>query len=174
MSVTAIADRHAGSAVVQLADGGTVLVRPLLPADGPALADFHHRLSEESRYHRFFSFHPHLTADEVRHLTELEHPARVAYAVEADGELVAVGRYDAAGDRAEVAFTVTDAHQGRGIGTVLLAVLAECARAHGIRTFFADVLCDNRAMLHVFHDAGYDLHTEMAAGVLHVTFDLDR
>jgi GNAT superfamily N-acetyltransferase len=172
MNPGAAVDRHAGAAVVELPDGGRVLLRPLTPDDGPALVRFHEHLSDQSRYRRFLSPHPHLTETEVRHLTVLDHPARVAYAVESGGELVAVGRYEGAGDRAEVAFTVAEGHQGRGIGTILLAVLAECARSHGIRAFFAEVLCENTAMLHVFRDAGFDLHSEIDAGVVHVTFDL--
>jgi RimJ/RimL family protein N-acetyltransferase len=165
-------DRHAGAAEVELSDGGTILVRPLATEDGPALCRFHDALSEESRYRRFLSPHPHLAPAEVRHLTELRHPDRVAYAAEVDGELVAVGRYERQGDAAEVAFTVADADQGRGIATVLLAALAACASSHGIRTFFADVLCENHAMLRVFADAGFDLHSSFSAGVIHVTFDL--
>jgi GNAT superfamily N-acetyltransferase len=173
MSASAAVDRHDGAAVVELADGGQVLLRPLTPGDGPALLRFHEDLSEQSRYRRFLSPHPHLTESEVRHLTVLEHPARVAYAVESGDDLIAIGRYEGDGDRAEVAFTVADEHQGRGIGTILLAVLAECARSHGIRAFFADVLCENTAMLHVFRDAGFDLHSELDAGVVRVTFELE-
>jgi GNAT superfamily N-acetyltransferase len=172
MSSVAGLDRHAGTAVVELPDGGHIVVRPVTPGDGPALSQLHEHLSDQSRYRRFLSPHPHHTDTEVRHLTVLEHPQRVAYAAEADGVVVAVGRYERTGEEAEVAFTVADEHQGRGIGTILLAVLAECARSHGIRTFVADVLCENTAMLHVFRDAGFELHTELHAGVVHVTFDL--
>jgi RimJ/RimL family protein N-acetyltransferase len=167
-------DVHHGAAGIQLADGGWITVRPISPADGPALARFHDALSDESRYHRFLSPHPHLTDDEVHHLTELDHPDRVAYVAESRDELIAVGRYERSGDTAEVAFTVADDHQGRGIGTILLSVLATCAASHGITSFFADVLCENHAMVRVFRDAGFSLQSEVAAGVIHLVFDLDR
>ena len=167
-----VTDVHRGAARVQLADGGWITLRPIAPGDGLALARFHDALSDQSRYRRFLSPHPHLTEGELHDLTELEHPDRVAEVAELDGELIAVGRYARAGDTAEVAFTVADAHQGRGIGTVLLSVLAACARSHGITSFFADVLCENHAMLRVFRDAGFELHSDVSAGVIHVVFDL--
>ncbi len=165
-------DRHWGATGVQLADGRTVVVRLILPEDATALCRFHDALSAQSRYRRYLSAHPHLAPDEVRHLTELQHPDRVAFVTEIDGEIVGVGRYERQGDAAEVAFTVADDHQGRGIATVLLAALTACALSHGIRSFFADVLCENHAMLQVFRDAGFDVHSSTASGVVHVTFDL--
>ena len=60
---------------------------------------------------------------------------------------------------AEVAFVVGDEHQGRGIGTVLLEHLAAAARERGITRFVAETLADNRRMLGVFRDAGFDEHT---------------
>jgi GNAT superfamily N-acetyltransferase len=168
----ALLDRHGGEAVVELPDGGSILVRLLEPVDAPALRRFHDSLSDQSRYRRFLSPHPHLSEADLDHLTELQHPDRVAFVAEADGELAGVGRYERQGDTAEVAFTVADAHQGRGIGTILLAALAACAAAHGIRSFFAEVLCENHAMLHVFRDAGYDVRSTASAGVVQVRFDL--
>ena len=50
---------------------------------------------------------------------------------------------------------VADAHQGRGIGSVLLEHLAEIGRELGITRFEAVVLAENRTMLRVFLDAGY-------------------
>ena len=108
----------------------------------------------------------------MRWFTEMEQPGRVAYIAETGGVLVAVGRYDRCGDMAEVAFTVADAHQGRGLGTVLLVVLARHAAGQGIRSFFADVLVENRQMLQVFRDAGFELATELSAGIIHLTFVL--
>ena len=80
-----------------------------------------------------------------------------------DGRIVALANYARLRDRrvAEVAFTVADDHQGRGIGTRLLERLAEAAAAVGIGQFLAEVLPDNRSMLSVFRDAGFDIVREL-------------
>ena len=71
-------------------------------------------------------------------------------------------------DRAEVAFAVSDAVQGHGIGTRLLEQLAGLARAEGIQTFDAYVLGDNRRMLDVFRDSGFAMTSVVEHGVCHV------
>jgi hypothetical protein len=63
--------------------------------------------------------------------------------------------------RAEVAFLVADAWQGRGISTIMLAHLAEVAEQHGISTFIAEVLPHNHRMIDVFRQSGFpvELHS---------------
>ena len=94
------------------------------------------------------------------------------------GEIIAVARYDRldpAGDHdgqagppdAEVAFTIDDAHQGRGLGTLMLEYLAAAGRENGIGRFVAETMPDNRRMVRVFHDAGYQTIDRFADGVDH-------
>jgi acetate---CoA ligase (ADP-forming) len=73
---------------------------------------------------------------------------------------------------AEVAFAVEDALQGKGIGTRLLEQLAASAAAVGIESFVAEVLAENRAMLGVFADAGFDVTRTLAGGSVEVRFPL--
>jgi acyl-CoA synthetase (NDP forming)/GNAT superfamily N-acetyltransferase len=158
-----------------LKDGGTVHVRPIRPDDGPRLEALHGRLSSESIYLRFFSAHPRLTAREVEHFTNVDHVSRFALVALLGDDLVAVVRYDAWPGRtdAEVALVVDDAHQGRGIGTVLLEHLAAAARQRGITEFRASVLPSNRRMLSVFRSAGFHTARQLADGVVDVTLALD-
>ena len=72
--------------------------------------------------------------------------------------------------RAEVAFTVADAHQGRGVGTLLLEHLAAIARRQGIDTFEAYVLGENNRMLEVFAASGFTVQRALDTGVFHVAF----
>jgi GNAT superfamily N-acetyltransferase len=90
-----------------------------------------------------------------------------------------VGRYDRLGSAgtsdaadAEVAFVVADAHQGRGIGSILLEHLAAAARERGIKRFVAEVLAENSRMVRVFTDAGYSAKYEYDSGVVHLTFPI--
>ncbi len=159
---------------VVLADGGTVLIRPVRPEDGPALARFHERLSEESVYLRYFSAHPHLTDEEIVRLTTVDYRWRLALVAVLGDDLVAVARYEgrAGTTDAEVAFLVDEAHQGRGIGTILLEWLAAAARAAGITEFFATTLWSNRAMRSVFSDAGFETTTNTVGGEVRVRFSV--
>ncbi|HWI02914.1 MAG TPA: GNAT family N-acetyltransferase, partial [Acidimicrobiales bacterium] len=161
---------------VVLADGGTVRVRPIQPADGPALVTFHSGLSDDAVYHRYFAAKPKLSDADVAHLTTVDHVDRVALVAELGRELLAVARYErlpAPPSDAEVAFVVSDKHQGRGIGTVLLEHLASAARERGINRFVAETLADNGRMLDVFRNAGFDERTKMGDGVVSVAMIIE-
>jgi ribosomal protein S18 acetylase RimI-like enzyme len=58
---------------------------------------------------------------------------------------------------AEVAFTVKDEYQNKGIGTALLSYLTDLAREYGIEGFVAEVRVDNTVMVHVFNKAGFEI-----------------
>ncbi len=165
--------RWAGDVV--LSDGGTVHVRPIRPADADALVAMHGRLSPESIYFRFFSPKPRLTDKEIERFTVVDFRDRVALVAMLGDDMVAVARYDRwrHEDEAEVAFTVDDAHHGRGIATVLLEHLAAIAREMGLKRFTAEVLPDNRPMLGVFRAAGFEVSTRFTSGIIDVAFDLD-
>src|SRR3712207_8531313 len=75
---------------------------------------------------------------------------------------------------AEVAFLIEDAHQGRGLGSVLLEHLAAAARERGIKRFVAEVLAQNSRMVRVFHDAGYKATREYEEGVVHLAFPIEQ
>ena len=157
---------------VVLADGGTAYVRPIRPNDGPALVALHSRLSSSTIYNRFFTPHPELSSTEVERFTHVDYVDRMALVALIDEELVAVARYDRlpGGDEAEVAFVVDDAHQSRGLGTLLLEHLAAAAREHGVTRFVAETLAANNAMLNVFRDAGYEHERHFEREVVRVTF----
>ncbi|MFH5879520.1 GNAT family N-acetyltransferase [Arthrobacter sp. NA-172] len=160
---------------VVLRDGGTAHLRPISPEDAGALQAFHTAQSETSIYLRFFTFKSRLSSKELRRFTEVDHTDRVAFVITIGGEIVGVGRYDRLDDptEAEVAFNISDVQQGRGIGSILLEHLAAAARENGIRRFTAEVLPENRKMLRVFADAGYELVRKFDDGVVNVEFNID-
>ncbi len=161
---------------VVLSDGGTAHLRPIRPEDAELLRTFHARLSPESIYYRFFSPRPHLSDRDVEHFTTVDYDRRVALIATIAEEMVAVVRYDSLADRpetAEVAFLVEDAHQGRGLGAVLLEHIAAAARERGVRRFVASVLPDNRRMTGVFREAGYQAEQRFEEGVIELVLDLE-
>lgn len=161
---------------VTLRDGSQVAVRPIGPQDaGPLLAGFE-RLSEASRYRRFLSPMQELSEPMLRYLTEVDHhdhEALVAFG--ADGTLVGVARSvrsPSDPQAAEAAVTVADDWQGRGLGTALLGLLADRARAEGISRFTALMLADNRDMLDLFENLGPVQILERTSGTIELEITL--
>ena len=159
---------------VLAADGGILHLRPVRPDDAERIAALHSRLSDRTRYFRYFGAYPRIPDRDLHRLVHVDHVDRVALVAELGAEILAVGRYDrvGSGTDAEVAFVVEDAHQGRGVGSVLLEHLAAAARERGVRRFVADVLAENARMVRVFRDAGYSSTREYVDGVVHLTFPI--
>lgn len=166
-------DRWASDVV--LTDGTTARLRPISPDDDDAIRSFHSRQSRESVYFRYFSPRPHLSDEDIRHLTHVDGIDRMAFVAERDGELIGVARYDRYGERpiAEVAFFTDDEHHRRGIATLMLEYLAAYAREVGISGFDAHVLPTNRRMVRVFTQAGFQVSSEFNDGVIEVTLDIE-
>jgi acyl-CoA synthetase (NDP forming)/RimJ/RimL family protein N-acetyltransferase len=158
---------------VVLRDGGVVHLRPIRPDDVPAIEAFHAGQSAESIYLRFFAPLQQLSARELERFTNVDHRDRVGLVATLGDAIVGIGRYDRIkGPTAEVAFNISDAHQGRGIGSVLLEHLTAAARERGIRRFVADVLPQNRKMIGVFSQAGYTVRHRYEDGVIALEFDI--
>jgi L-amino acid N-acyltransferase YncA len=164
---------------VTLPDGARLLIRPIRPDDKEKMAAAFEQLGPESRYRRFLSPHSRLTRGELRYLTEVDHVTHEALvAVVPDtAEGVGVARYVADPERpgtAELAVTVLDTWQGRGVGSLLLDALVESARANRIRRFTASVLATNAPMLALLDSLG-DAHlTGRSDGVCEYAVDLPR
>lgn len=141
-----------------LRDGSVVVIREVQAADAPLLADGFARLSYESRQSRFLTGKPNLTAAELRYLTQIDHQNHEAFGALNlhDGRGLGIARYirDAeCPQRAEVAVTIVDDWQRRGLGTELLGRLADRARQEGIRYFTALVAADNDAVVGLLDDS---------------------
>lgn len=159
---------------VLLKDGRVAQLRPILKADAERLVEFYARVSEQSKYFRFFAPYPTLSDKDVTRFTTVDNDRRVAFVVTLHSTIIGVGRYDAiSDDEAEVAFLVEDAHQGRGVGQLLLEHLAQAGRERGIRTFVADVLPSNSRMQQIFREMGYQVDGMVDGGVTRLTFRIE-
>ena len=161
---------------VVLRDGSTLRLRPVRPGDREGLLALYGRLSPDSRWFRFFGT---TSGDEaeVSRLLGADHDSDFVLIAEAGGRISGVALYfrdPNAPDRAEVAFAIADALQGRGVGTRMLEVLAGIARDHRIATFDAYVLQDNRQMLQVFLDSGFETERRLEGGMFRVVLSLAR
>jgi RimJ/RimL family protein N-acetyltransferase len=145
-----------------LRDGSAVLIRQVQNADAPLLADGFTRLSAQSRQMRFLTKKKKLSPAELRYFTDLDHHDHEALGAldHADGRGVGIARYvrDAQDPHAaEIAVTIIDDWQGRGLGTELLAQLIDRARQEGIRRFTALVVADNKVMAGLLRNVSAEL-----------------
>jgi RimJ/RimL family protein N-acetyltransferase len=169
--------------LAELRDGTRVEVRAVRPTDKVALQLGFSRLSPESVYNRFFQSKRELSAEELRYLTEVDFDRHIALVVTLQDDpaypehpIIGVARFVRLADdgsRAEVAFTVGDPYQGRGMATLLLHHLVVLGRRLGVRHFEAEVLPDNRQMLEVFQHGGLPWRETAREGVVHVELQLD-
>ncbi len=158
---------------VVLRDGTVAHIRPITPEDAEGIQHFHSRQSAESIYLRFFAPLRELSARDLHRFTHVDHHDRVALVATLDGEIIGIGRYDRIDpSSAEVAFNISDHFQGKGIGSVMLEHLAAIAQEMGINRFVAEVLPQNRKMLTVFKEAGYEVTHHIEDGVVEVSFDI--
>jgi len=157
---------------VLLADGRVATIRPLTPADHDAVLALHDAVGDDALRLRFFAANRVAAREYAARLVAADRhaPALGAYV---DGVLLAVAGAEASGaETAEVAFLVADAAHGLGLGTLLLEHLAAAGRDGGLRSFTAEVLAENSAMLRVFADCGFDVHRETDRGVVTLSLDL--
>ena len=89
--------------------------------------------------------------------------------------MVASGSYDRLREPsvAEVAFTVAEDLQGRGVATRILEQLAEIGAEQGIARFDAEVMDSNQAMLAVFGRAGFGVRSKLDFDELLVSLDIE-
>jgi RimJ/RimL family protein N-acetyltransferase len=143
-----------------LHDGRVVRARAIRPDDTDRLREFHTHLSLDSIIFRYFHLVPTLSQDQAEHLTHLDYADRMALVATvgsgAQEQIIGVVRYERlAPTSAEVAFLVRDDYQHRGIATGLFHLLADYARALGIRTFLAEIMPSNLHMRDMLRHAGY-------------------
>lgn len=161
-----------------LPDGTRAVLRPIRAQDKEALRDAFGRLSPESVRTRFLTTKSHLTQADLVYLTEVDdrdHVAVVAVLAERPSMIVGVGRFVRLAEdpaAAEAAIAVGDPWQGMGLGRHLGLVLADLARARGIRRFTATLLAENVAAHRIFAAISARLRTEVHGGVEELVVEL--
>ena len=163
---------------VRLRDGSRVLIRPVRSTDASLIAEGFARLSERSRRMRFLGKKDELTAAELHYYANVDHHDHEALGAldPGSGRGVGVARYVRdADDRqaAEIALTIADDWQGRGLGTELLARLSQRAREEGIGRFTAVVASENVPMGMLLRTVGA-VQTGRNFGTLEYEIALER
>ena len=162
-----------------LQDGTEIFFRPIKPTDEPAMSDMLYSLSPASVRTRYMAqtvAFPHRDIQQLTNIDYTQDISIVGTVPSVSGEqVVAIAQYylDPKTHAAEVAFLVQDEWQKKGMGTFLLAYLAQIAKKRGVKQFYAKVLAMNKPMLAIFHNSGYQIKTEFDGEVYNVTYDLE-
>jgi len=152
-----------------------IFLRPVKITDEHLLKDFFYSLSGDSMYHRFISIRSDMHHDRIQQFVVIDYTKEMvilAVVQEGDQEVIAgMGQYfiDEKTHTAEVAFLVRDEYHGRGIGTELLLYLTYLAKKNGLHGFSAEVLVDNKPMLQIFENAGFEIEKHVEAGLYELT-----
>lgn len=141
----------------QIQDGTQIGIRQACSADRDAIRDFVAGMSPRTRYLRFFTGAPAVTAATLGRLAGDGDHIDAVVATESDmiiGHAMAADTTDPSGAAmTEIGVAVTDGRQGQGVGSALTRALAARAQARGVTTLAMDVLADNRAVLSMIADA---------------------
>ena len=158
-----------------LADGTTVCIRPVTPADHDQVRKLYEEMSPENLRLRFFSVSPRSAALSADRACAPAHPGYRALLAETHGQVIGLAEYDTAGekDEAEISIAVCDGLHHRGVGTLLVEHLVSAARAEGITTFTADALSENREILRLFADLGLRTARRFEGPEVRCTIQLD-
>ncbi|OBK54593.1 acetyltransferase [Mycobacterium kubicae] len=160
---------------VRLRDGTELTLRPVLPGDRERTVHGHVHFSSETLYRRFMSAR--VPTERLMHyLAEVDYVDHFVWVMTDRGDPVADARFvrdDADPTVAEIAFTVADAYQHRGIGTFLIDALAVAARVDGVERFSARMLSDNAPMRAIMDRHGAVWQRE-DIGVITTVIDVPR
>jgi GNAT superfamily N-acetyltransferase len=155
--------------LVTLHDGRSVLIRPVLPSDAPALAESIKSADADTIRRRFLGGHLRVTSALLEFLTTVDFASRFALvAVEPVSQRgVAIARYEPAEQdgAAEVAVAVMPGWRGAGLAGQLLRMLAQAAGERGIHTFTGTYLADNNAAAALINEAHEPAKRATSVGV---------
>jgi len=151
--------------------GLEIFLRPVKISDEPLLKDFFYSLSDNSLYRRFISLRKDMPHERLQEFVVIDYTKQmVLVATISKGEreeVIGLGQYfiDEASYTAEVGFAVRDEYQNKGVGTELLYYITYLAKRQGLLGFYAEVLFENRPMLHLFEKMGFNIEKRREDGV---------
>ncbi len=160
---------------IRMRDGTHLLLRPVLPGDDVRTVHGHIQFSSETLYRRFMTAR--LPSPALMHyLSEVDYVDHFVWVVTDGSDPVADARFvrdESDPTVAEIAFTVADAYQGRGVGSFLIGALSIAAEVDGIERFSVRMLSDNLPMRTIMDRYGAVWQRE-DIGVITTVIDVPR
>jgi acyl-CoA hydrolase/GNAT superfamily N-acetyltransferase len=154
--------------------GFQLFLRPVKITDEPLLKDFFYSLSDRSLHRRFLSWRTDIPHERLQDFVIIDYTKEISILAiigrQENEIIVGLGQYgvDEATHTAEVAVAVRDDYQNRGIGSELLSYMTYLAKREGLLGFTAEVLVENKPMLQVFEQGGFDITRQVETGVYHL------
>ncbi|MDJ0784252.1 MAG: GNAT family N-acetyltransferase [Desulfosarcinaceae bacterium] len=161
-------------------DNMSVTIRPAKPVDERRIQEHFYGLDAKDVRSRFFHNKRSFTRDEVGTVSQVDYVNNLTMvAVVGEfgfGQVVGIGEYllDPATNLAEIAFSVSTAWQGKGLGRLLQSKLAEGARDNGIAGLVAYTTPENHGMVHLFQCLPYTAHTALEGGMIRLSCRFDE
>jgi len=155
--------------------GNLITIRPAKPVDERRIQEHFYNQDKDDIYSRFFQARTRFVRGDVERMFQIDYIKNLTLlAVVGEfgfGKVVAVGEYllDPAKNIAEIAFSVNNDWQGKGLGKILMLKLCEAAREHGISGLTAYTLPRNQGMIKLFKSLPYKVHTVYDGEVLELT-----
>jgi acetyltransferase len=165
--------------------GEELAIRPIRPEDEPHVVEFHHELSENTVYLRYFQMmklSQRIAHERMTRICFIDYNREMALVAEGDSDkgdgsraIRGVARLSKkyGTDEAEFAVLVTDRSQRKGLGTEMLRRLLEVARVEHIRVVTADMLTVNEGMHRLCQKLGFTITKTEDPNVLRATIILD-
>lgn len=160
--------------------GISVLFRPARPVDGRLIQEHFYGLDTEDVVARFFHEKTCFLRQEVEDVSQVDYIKDLTLVAVVGEEgfetAIAVGGYflDESDNTAEVAFSVDRRWRGKGLGSVILAKLADAARENGCRGLMAYTNPSNQGMIKLFKKMPYKIHTAFDDGMLVLRANFDE
>jgi L-amino acid N-acyltransferase YncA len=156
-------------------DGSNLFLRPVLPSDTQLVTDFYNRLSERTKYLRFFIPKKEARTDRVQKFTTVDYEKSMVIVALLEGVMVGAARYDWDDNEKclELAETVRDDWQGRGLGTSLFRYIMKIAKENGYTEMTALILDENKNAFNILKKTVTgELKISYEGNLIRVTFTL--
>jgi acetyltransferase len=159
--------------------GGSLLLRPIRPEDGPAHVAFFEALSEDDVRYRMFVRMRELQPSQLARFTQIDYDREMAFIATRSGaggvdETVGVARVVADPDniQAEFAVTVRSDLKGHGLGQILMEKLIAYCRSRGTREIVGEALPQNTRVIRLVRKLGFSVTPSPAEGTVHFSLPL--
>ena len=165
-------------------DGQKIEARSLRPADAPLLVDIYEHMTAESRYRRFHQTLDHIPdsriwqeAQNIAQADSAHNRGLIAFIQCPDGGVIPIGAVrlvETGPEEGEVAISIRDDFQNKGIGTQLMRMMVDEAQFLGYRKLVASFQNDNPAIWQVFNKLPYDIKRTAAGSYSDIVITLNN
>jgi len=159
---------------ITLGSGEELFLRPVKTTDIELVIDFYRKLSPRTKYLRFFTPKKEARVDRVKRFTTVDYKKSMVIVAIYNSKIVGAARYDWDDEEKglELAETVRDDWQGKGLGTILFKYIVSVAKDNGFKTMTALILDENKKALSILKKTVGDLRMKYESNFIRATFDI--